>query len=570
MARKAGARRLALGIILACGTAALALAVLLVWDRATRPFIEIISPSIADPGDMLEIRGRNFGAARGSSRVSLGGIQPTASAYLHWDEGLIRLRLPASAESGLIRVQRGSRASNSLLVTTRSSLPRPAGDGSAGGAPSLRSALVFPIAGASSGGSSAGAAAAGSVSVGSELILTGLNFGMNQEGAQVLFSAAMETRPEGPPSAAESGYLASPWVDAAYSHWSDNEIRVRVPDGAASGSYFVQSARGSSNSLWLELSHPAGTKVYRDRKTYVIRYSVEVSSVKASGSNALYLWIPRPLGTASQRSVRTVSMSRKPTMENFREIMLYRFEGLRDGQSLQTSHDFILDAYEVEAQPRIEAIRPASDSALATAFLRHEEAVPAGDDAVRAASALIVGKEKNPWRRAKLIYDWICSAELKLSSSARDSTALSLLESRSGDAWAAACLYAALCRSAGLPATPCAGVLVDPARATLPHCWAEFWIDGLGWVPVDPAMGAGMDLPSPKNASDRRAWYFGNMDSSRIIFSRGYTELGRQAPGSRLKPAGRFYALQDVTEEAVGQISSYTAFWSDITVVGVY
>jgi len=45
------------------------------------------------------------------------------------------------------------------------------------------------------------------------------------------------------------------------------------------------------------------------------------------------------------------------------------------------------------------------------------------------------------------------------------------------------------------------------------HCWAQFWIDGLGWVPVD-ASEAWKD-------STRRDYFFGAHDANRILFTRG-------------------------------------------------
>jgi transglutaminase-like putative cysteine protease len=45
------------------------------------------------------------------------------------------------------------------------------------------------------------------------------------------------------------------------------------------------------------------------------------------------------------------------------------------------------------------------------------------------------------------------------------------------------------------------------------HCWAQFWVDGRGWVPVDAS-------EAWKDAS-RRDYFFGAHDANRILFSRG-------------------------------------------------
>ena len=44
------------------------------------------------------------------------------------------------------------------------------------------------------------------------------------------------------------------------------------------------------------------------------------------------------------------------------------------------------------------------------------------------------------------------------------------------------------------------------------HNWAEFYVEGIGWIPVDPTMG-------DKNDS-RKQYYFGAMDNARLCVSK--------------------------------------------------
>ena len=52
-------------------------------------------------------------------------------------------------------------------------------------------------------------------------------------------------------------------------------------------------------------------------------------------------------------------------------------------------------------------------------------------------------------------------------------------------------MFVALCRAAGVPAREIFGIrmgkkpVVDITKWE--HCWAEFYLPGYGWVPVDPA-----------------------------------------------------------------------------------
>jgi transglutaminase-like putative cysteine protease len=134
----------------------------------------------------------------------------------------------------------------------------------------------------------------------------------------------------------------------------------------------------------------------------------------------------------------------------------------------------------------------------------------------------------------------------------------------------AALLFCALSRAAGVPAIPVSGVLMDRDRMGSSHYWAEFWVDGFGWIPVDPALGKGAAPPSFVLRADRANYYFGSLDNQRVSFSRDFTALSQMAPRSRVSTRERDYALQSLWEEAAGGLESYSSFWSDITVNGVY
>lgn len=79
-------------------------------------------------------------------------------------------------------------------------------------------------------------------------------------------------------------------------------------------------------------------------------------------------------------------------------------------------------------------------------------------------------------------------------------------------------LFIGLARAARIPARFDIGFPLPPSNAkngTIPgyHCWAEFHVRGLGWIPVDIAE-AWLD-PA------RRSFYFGSIDASRVQFSTG-------------------------------------------------
>ncbi|MCI0412680.1 transglutaminase domain-containing protein [bacterium] len=79
-------------------------------------------------------------------------------------------------------------------------------------------------------------------------------------------------------------------------------------------------------------------------------------------------------------------------------------------------------------------------------------------------------------------------------------------------------LFISLARASGIPARFIIGFPVpEPVQGTVAgyHCWAEFYLAGHGWVPVDPSDA------SKSNDSARRNYLFGNLDPDRIQFTVG-------------------------------------------------
>ena len=144
------------------------------------------------------------------------------------------------------------------------------------------------------------------------------------------------------------------------------------------------------------------------------------------------------------------------------------------------------------------------------------------------------------------------------------------LEEGRADSYRASLLYCAMLRAAGVPAIPVSGVLVNRLQETSRHYWAEFWIDGFGWIPLDPALGAGAAPGNFNLPPNHGAYYFGSLDNQRIAFSRGEVRLSRMDPRGRTAVRTRDYSLQNLWEEAIGGLESYSSLWSDVRITGVY
>ena len=105
--------------------------------------------------------------------------------------------------------------------------------------------------------------------------------------------------------------------------------------------------------------------------------------------------------------------------------------------------------------------------------------------------AEIVKKEKNPYRKAEAIYKWVTGNVAWKRDIPDNRTAGETLAALNGDSQDLAVLFCALARAQGIPSIPVAGLLVDSTRNSAVHWWAEFYVEGFGWVPVDLAIPAG-------------------------------------------------------------------------------
>lgn len=521
--------------------------------KKNSPVIHSIDPKIGKAGETLTIMGEYFGKEQDESYVTIAGALPTKSSYLNWQDDRISLKLPESGESGLIYVHVNGRKSNGALFSNQLTLPQPPQGEDTGPEPRIIS--VEPR----------------SAPVGSLISITGNNFGSSRGQNGVLFSWNAETRSPVPGEAGEPAFIEVPETEFGYELWNDREIRLRIPDGTVSGNLKVRTPRGDSRPVFFEISGKPGTKTFRDKRSYTINYSVDVQINEAVNPNTLYLWIPLPAVSSSQRNVALLSRSIDPFIENYRGTSLYKLDDLASDSSLRIHFSWQVEVYAVETSVQPQAIRQDASSPAAV-YTQSASLIPSDDPLIKSQTSTLLGRERNPYIKAQRIYEWFIGAIQIQDTAAEDlpNDAVAALEAKRADPYTAALLYCAMLRSAGVPCLPVAGVLINRSRQAVRHYWAEFWIDGFGWIPVDPVLGTGAVPSSFAARPDHTSFYFGSMDNQRIAFSRGQTVLSQMDPRGRAVSHARSYALQNLWEEAVGGIDSYSSLWGDVAVTGMY
>jgi len=519
--------------------------------RPQTPHIQSIYPQFGSMGETVTIKGSFFGKERDESYITIAGAQPTSMSYLEWQDDEIMFRTPEFGEAGLVCVYVKGKKSNGVLFANRATLPRLVHSDDTAAGPRIIS--VTPQSGA----------------VGTLVSIHGTGFGSSRLNSGVFFTWKALSSAAAPVSARVEEFAEVSEIEFGYELWTDREIRVRIPDGASGGNLEIRTARGISSPRAFDLVGRPGTKTFRDKRSYTLNYSVNVKAGEAQAPNTLYLWIPRPASSAAQRNIELLNGSMEPFVDNYRGISLYKLDDLTTNSDVQIGLSWKVDVYRVESTVWSQSIKQDPNSPINMTYTQSSSQIPSDDPRIVSQAAAITGRERNSYVKAQRIYEWMTSGNFVWENQSWGDV-FSALETKRIDSCLAALLYCALLRSAGIPCQPVAGVLVSRNQQTMNHYWAEFWIDGFGWVPVDPAMGAGA-IPDPFSIhSDKPNFYFGNIDSQRIAFSRGFSNLSPMDPRGRTAAQSRSYSLQNIREEAIGGIESYSSLWGDITITGIY
>ncbi|MDR0909134.1 MAG: IPT/TIG domain-containing protein [Spirochaetaceae bacterium] len=515
----------------------------------SQPHISSISPRLGTPGEALLIEGSGFGRERGESYITIGGASPVSQAYLEWSDRKISLIIPEFGDSGLVYVYVGNKVSNAALLGNKSQIPSSDETAHTEEKPLISSLLPQ------------------SARIGMPLRIQGSNFSLNREGCRVWFTYA---------GTGDLSLVDTSEHDLNYISWGDREVQVIVPDGAATGNIYIETRQGMSAPFYFEVTAGPGSKVFPEKRNYTIKYSVDIRVGNASGDNTLYMWMPLPVISASQRRSELLERNTEPYIADYKGVSLYKLDNLQAGEPLRIEQSYIVDVYSVQTRVTAAQVRAEPQpSALESNLLMPSLLVPSDDEAIKKQALQIIARETNPYNKARRVFNWVIG-NIDIKDARDDSVgdagdnAVSALEKKLASPYSANLLLCALLRAAAVPAEPVAGVLVNDFPNTVSHYWSEFWLSGLGWIPVDVALAKGLAPRGFELPDDYGEFYFGNLDNLRIAFSRGETLLSQMNPRGRPVRRNQQYALQSLWEEAVGNIDAYSSLWSGILVDGMY
>lgn len=523
------------------------------------PVIDSIIPPVGAPGDLIIIKGKDFGSLRDTSYIEFGGSKLTSSSYVSWSDTEIKVVLPANIKDGLVVVETKDARSKPAFFANTTAAPVAVNQNTQTTMPlitSISPERIFP---------------------GELLSIRGVNFGNSRERSKVFFSTDREIKKEDQNAISnteELDFIEASDDDFNYVYWNDSEIRLYVPDGAASGFIYVETPKGKSAKRKFTMDNKAGKKSYISPRTYLVQLGVDIDETNGDKDSDIILRCPHPFTTPAQPTVKMTEYTQEPVISDFQHTIIHQTTGAKTTLGKRTfQQNFAITVYETRTQitaAKIESKERINDMLL-TNYTKSDPCVPSDSEDVLTLAKKIVGAERNTYNQAILLYNYmIQNFTIQKDSKHKNNSPVELIKNKKGDAYDFAMLYTALLRTLGIPAIPNSGILVNSDLKTQNHWWTEFYLSGFGWIPVDTALGAGMEFQAWQKDYEPSQFYFGNLDCQHIVFSRGWNEIKPSAPNNKIVQRPRSYALQSIWEEASGKTIKYSSYWSNPMVIGVY
>jgi len=249
-------------------------------------------------------------------------------------------------------------------------------------------------------------------------------------------------------------------------------------------------------------------------------------------SKDVRLWIPHPISDENQ-TVEDVRINGNYSRhgiykeEEFGNSILYaEWKDLPKDRTL--TYTFKIRRKEVVRKDFSKDEQPFNQKEFQK-YLMATSLSPTSGKVKEIAENIIKGK-KTTLAKARAIYDWIVDnmyRDPKIKGCGMGEVER-LLESLGGKCGDLHSVYVALAKSVGVPAREIFGIRIPKGKegdmTKAQHCWAEFYLPGYGWVPIDPSDVRKIMLEKKLilgEEKEYREYYFGAVDESRIFYGIG-------------------------------------------------
>jgi transglutaminase-like putative cysteine protease len=261
------------------------------------------------------------------------------------------------------------------------------------------------------------------------------------------------------------------------------------------------------------------------QRTLVFTYSARIKDLPTD-SGKLKLWLPLPVSDANQTvsDLRITSPYpyRVSSEPRFGNSLLYVEVNKPANPSLNFEVQFKVTRKEYRknlAGWGKDGVNPRGrDLPDARKYLTPDNLVPVSGK-IRDLALQVTEGKRTPLDKVRAIYDYV-TWTLKYDKSGTGwgrGDALYACDAKHGNCTDFHSLFIALARSVGIPAKFEIGFPLPENQSAGEiagyHCWAEFYIQGIGWIPVDSSEAS-------KN-KEKANYFFGTLDVNRVQFTQG-------------------------------------------------
>jgi len=293
------------------------------------------------------------------------------------------------------------------------------------------------------------------------------------------------------------------------------------------------------NSSWLIYNNFADPDIkpytpYHSPQVFLGMAKLKIKNDQLPSKGALKLWIPFPVTTGSQTDVRLLSISPAASVVSLPDRdadigALYMELPLPlKKKETEITIKYIFKQYAVSFSIDPEKVGAYDmESELYKHYTRSDSNCTITPE-IKALAEKITDGERNPYLAAKKIYDHVVyqvkygfMPHLTLGVNGK-SESIYVYEKNHGDCGAQSLFYSALCRAVGIPSRCLGGMQLSPGMNSY-HFWAETYIPGFGWIPVDTSIAQiGLQVDSISQADGRKFvnYYFGCIDPYRLYLQK--------------------------------------------------
>ncbi len=302
-----------------------------------------------------------------------------------------------------------------------------------------------------------------------------------------------------------------------------------------------ENARKNHTPLYDELiplitaNWKEGAGTYGDPVAYTGSTDLAIPRGDLPATGTLKLWLPVPVETGSQTSVTIISVEparyvKSPADTSADLGLVYLevpLEEIKDPfLNVTARYRFVQHEQRFAIDPT--KVKPYNTSS--PEYMKYT--APSGKIVItpemKAKALSVVGNETNPYLQAQKIY-WDVITTHPYSHAPHfwmDATGTPesgyFLTTGVGDCGTQSMYYAALLRSIGIPARATGGYQMIQGYAGT-HFWAEYYLEGYGWVPVDVTAAEGGDWSynaTPAELQRYKEYFFGSLDPYRYVIQK--------------------------------------------------